>query len=83
MPLDTALLPRYGIQDFGHTVADVIAHHFANEQSGQEDTHYRINQIQPVYTCGIEVLCQELLDVLHEKFQQKSGQGRKDSYQET
>ena len=80
MPLDTALLTRNGIQNFGHTMTDVVTHHFSNEQSGQEDTYHRIHQVQPVYSCRIKVFCQELLDILYQELQQTSGQRRADSH---
>ena len=79
MSLNTTLLTRDGIQNLCHTVADVVTHHFSNEQSGQEDTYHRIYQVQPVYSRRIKVFCQELLDIFYQELQQAGGQCRTDS----
>ena len=62
---------------------DVIPHHLTDKQPRQKDTHYRINQIQPVRPCAIKVLGKKLLDVFHQKLQHISSQGSKYSDEET
>ena len=44
MSFDASLPPRDGVWDFGNTMTDVVLHHVADKQSGQEDTHYRMTR---------------------------------------
>ena len=82
VPLDAALLARDGIKDFSHTVADIIAHHFPDEQTRYENTYYGINQIQPVGTHRVEPVGQELLNVFYQELQHIRRQRREHAHQQ-
>ena len=64
-------------------MAYVIAYNISDKQSGNENSGYRINQIQPVGSCCIKVLSKELLYIFYKELQDKSSQSSKDTYQET
>ena len=81
MALDATLSARDGVKNFRHSVTDVVAYDFPYEQSRDKDTYNRIDQIQPVGPRGIEIFCQEFLDVFHQELQYIGGQCRKDTDQ--
>ena len=64
-------------------MADVIFDNIAYEQSGQEDTDDGINQIQRVGTFDIEMVCQYLLNLIDEPFQQQTGKSCQYTYDKT
>ena len=64
-------------------MTDVVLHHVAYKQSGQEDTHYRIDQIKVVGFRRIEIIRQEVLYPVYDDFQYQCGECRKDTYKET
>ena len=80
MPFDSALPAGDGVENLRHPVTDVIPHHIADKQSGQEDTHHRIYQVQPVHTGCIKILRQKMLDVLYQELQQTGRQSRNDTH---
>ena len=83
MTLDSALPTGDSVQNLRYPMANVIPHYIADEQSGQQDTHNRIDQVQPVHTGRIEVLRQEVFDIFYQELQQTSRQSRQDTYHET
>ena len=64
-------------------MTDVVLHHVAYKQSGQEDTHYRIDQIKVVGFRRIEIIRQEVLYPVYDDFQYQCGECRKDTYKKT
>lgn len=64
-------------------MTDVVLHHVADKQSGQEDTHYRIDQIKVVGFRRIEIIRQEVLYPVYDDFQYQCGECRKDTYKKT
>ena len=54
-------------------MTDVVLHHVADKQSGQEDTHYRIDQIKVVGFRRIEIIRQEVLYPVYDDFQYQCG----------
>ena len=64
-----ALAARDGIEDFGHAVADVIAHDVFDEQGRKENTHHGEYQIEPVGRRGVEVGREQVFDLMDEPFQ--------------
>ena len=64
-------------------MTDIVLHHVADEQSGQEDAHHRIDQIKVVGLRRIEIVRQEVLYTVYDDLQYQCGKRRKDTYQKT
>ena len=64
-------------------MTDVVLHHIANKQPGQEDTYYRIDQIKVVGLRRIEIVRQEVLYPVYDDFQYQCGKCCKDTYKKT
>lgn len=60
-------------------MTDVVLHHVADKQSGQEDTHYLIDQIKVVGLRRIEIVCQEVLYPVYDDFQYQYDECRKNA----
>ena len=55
-------------------MTDVVTHHMANKQRSQENTHCRIDEVEPVHLSGIKTLSQQILNLLNQEFQHESRQ---------
>ena len=64
--LDVALLTGKGKENLCHAVADVVPHYPTNEDGGEEDTDYGIDEIEPVGRGVAELVGQQVLDVGNE-----------------
>ena len=83
MTFDASLPAGDGVENLGNSVADIVLHHPPYEKAGQKDTHHRIDQIEVVGFCGVEVFGQEILYPVYQHLQYQSCQCREDTYQKT
>ena len=48
-------LARQGVENFCHAVANVVAHHIADEERREQDAHHGIDQEEPVGVAHVEL----------------------------
>ena len=72
-----------GVEDFGYSVADVVFHDVADEESGEEDADYGVDQIEVVGFRRVEVVRQEILYPVYQHLQYQGGECREDTYQKS
>ena len=80
--LDFALLPRYGEEDFGYAMADVVLHDVADEKPREEDADDGVNQVERVGGRDVETVGQHVLDLFDEPLQEQPGKGREHAHEE-
>ena len=83
MKLYLALLAGNGKEYLGDAMADVVANHVVYEKHGEEDAHHGVYQIKPVGSRHVELLCEEVLYLADEPFQQQTSQRSEDTHQKT
>ena len=76
MTLDTRPLSGYGIEDFCHTMTDIILYDIFYKQSGNQYTDSRVEHVQPIGFRQVELICEQMLDFLNQVFQDEGSQSR-------
>ena len=80
--LYVALAARYGKENLGYAMPDVVPHHVFDEQGGEQDAYGGKYKQQPIVLINVETLEQEFVNFFDEPFQHLGGQGGQDAHHE-
>jgi len=58
---DVPLVARDSVKDFGDTMPDVVAHYKLDEECGNDDADYRIDEVEGIGTIDIKVVGEQML----------------------
>lgn len=78
-----SLSARNGIEDFCHTVADIVSNNILDKQGRQKYTDNRVHQKQPVTARYVKLRSQYVLYLMDEPLQQLCGYGCTDADDKT
>ena len=78
-----ALAARYGIEHLGDTMADFIAYNLAYKKPRNENTNYRIYEIEPIEGVFVKATCKQVLYEMYEMMQQICSKSRDYTNQKT
>ncbi len=67
--LESRLATGYGIQHLSDTMADIIFHYVLDEEGDYYDTHYGIDEIEPVACGSAEMLSEQVSDCVDKIFE--------------
>ena len=80
MRTNVPLVARDGIENFGDTMPDVVTHYKLDEECGDKDADYRIDEIEGIGTIDIKVVGESMFHKVYKPFEQIGSQSRSYSY---
>jgi hypothetical protein len=83
MRLDSTFTLRNSIEDFRHPMADIVTHNILYKQTCQQNTDYRIKQVQVIHPAHIKISGKQMLNQVYQLFQDNRRRCRTYPDQET